>query len=133
MKVSQIKIVFENVEVMTIQMKDIKAFIITGVQQKLLKTTSDRISLFHTCEYCQLKIDNIANEYINDCDGLYEPLGLQRLLEHNDIIAIELWNDCEVIKIIYPKWEGDDYSNSLQRVAKLEDGIEVTIGVESNQ
>lgn len=132
MKVSQIKIVFENGEVMTIHMKDIKSFTMSGVQQKLLKTTSDKISSFNTCKYCQIKVDNDANEYINESGGLYEPLGLQRLLEHNDITALELWNDFEVVKIIYPKWEGDDYSNSLQKVEKYEDGIEVTIGVESN-
>lgn len=119
-EIDEVKIVFENVESITIKLENIRFISMNEIKESIVKVACNSIIGMKISESIILHISAEAKE--KSQTGLYEDIGMQRIMEHCDIASFEMLYNNKVIDTIYPIWTGDDYTNDSQSVVQLKNG-----------
>ncbi|MET3505505.1 hypothetical protein [Halalkalibacter oceani] len=144
MEVKYIELIFENCESIIIPVErilkfeygDLKpftndfyeenAYLAEGVELEVLyQEESDLVyNPFDYDEPLGMFVSNPMSNKVED-----RPNILGRILNHSDIVCIDLLNEVESrIKLIYPPWsEEDDYNNTYEKIEIEEGKLKITI------
>lgn len=129
MKVKEIKLCFENLEICKLKPNMFKYLIIQGI--KIDRTINcyqyenGEMQLIKTCEYLYIEINK---------EGLKQKCWEKTLgerLKGNDIASIILYYDNNTEEEIYVVWGKDDFTNEYQKTTYTPDG-NIMIEIKAN-
>lgn len=120
MKVKEIELCFENLEICKLKPSMFKYLIIQGIKIKrtinCYQYENGEMQSIKTCEYLHIEINK---------KGLKQKCWLQTLeerLKGNDIASIILYYDDNTEEEIYVIWGKDDYINEYQKTTYTAEG-----------
>lgn len=122
--IKHIEIEFENCEIMHISSDDIEYMSFDNITKNIVSYNGKDCCYFNVCEYMILILKPSANkEYLQFGMDEWKTTKFDRLQTYLDITNIYIkYEDSTDEFNVTPKWDGDDYSNFLQKSYFNENG-----------
>ena len=131
-EIKNVNIVFENLEIIVVPIDYIGSIVIRKITNNFVYATNSL--KYKVAEYFRMTISDKFNMTIVD-ENYGERNSFKRIMEYNDIVAIEIEYDDKSTDTIYMDWcELDEYSNLNQATEILEDGsLLLTVTDDNNE
>ncbi|MED3792503.1 hypothetical protein P4571_08600 [Niallia alba] len=135
-EIKSIGLSLENCEAMEFKREDIGRFNIIDIKRSISRSASNSVSDYLTSEEVYLQLSSKANKYSTfTCtwhDGEVTPF--ERLLQHKDIVAIDINYEDGTNEYIYVKWKGEsDYTNEIETVKMNDHTGDLYIVISENE
>ena len=131
-EIKNVNIIFENLEIIVIPIDYIGSIVIRKITNNFVYATNSL--KYKVAEYFRMTISDKFNMTIVD-ENYGERNSFKRIIDYNDIVAIEIEYDDKSTDTIYVDWcELDEYSNLNQATEILEDGsLLLTVTDDNNE
>lgn len=131
-KIKSINIVFENLEVVVVPSDYISAFVINDISENFVYTNTTLY--YFGCKKLNMRINNEFNMTLVD-DIYGERNSFQRIINFNDIVAVDIIFENDVSETVYVDWwDMCEYENLNQSTEILSDGsLSISIDDENNE
>lgn len=131
-KIKSINIVFENLEVVVVPVDYISVFVINDISENFVYTNTTLC--YFSCKKLHMRIKNEFDMTL--VDEIYgERNSFQRIINFNDIVAVEIIFENDVSETVYVDWwDMCEYENLNQSTEILSDGsLSISIEDENNE